>query len=440
MSVYERLLAQINEMHIIDTHEHLSPFEGTYDPADVPPREVNTGCFADQQIYDENTNVVDNLILGNYLFDLVSAGNKPYYGWQARTVEEKWQALQPMWDDIRFSGYAQVIKIAIKDLLGFDEITAENIGEINSRYLATLKKGHYRKYIKEMGKVDICILDGDLHHDKEIMCCAHRMDHFVMPVLQQHFHQVEAFTGLKIRNFDDWMHAAEVTLDKLIEMGITCLKCGLAYKRSLYFPRASYAEAEASFNEFYAKRFYPGWEPQRFMTNEAFENFMMHYVCKLAEDRGMVMQVHTGLMVGGGGNYIEHANPENLSNLCIEYPGLKFDIFHIGYPYQQPLLAMAYMFRNVYVDLCWAQMFSPVAARNFLSEALEMIPHNKIMGFGGDVGSGMAVYAAAKLAKQYIARVLAEKVSDGIMTEDEAVMIAQKILYDNPKELFNLKL
>ena len=56
MSVYERLLAQINEMHVIDTHEHLSPFEGTYHREDVPPREVNTGCSADQHIFDENTN------------------------------------------------------------------------------------------------------------------------------------------------------------------------------------------------------------------------------------------------------------------------------------------------------------------------------------------------------------------------------------------------
>ena len=38
---------------------------------------------------------------------------------------------------------------------------------------------------------------------------------------------------------------------------------------------------------------------------------------------------------------------------------MDFDIFHIGYPYQQTLSALAKNFANVYIDMCWAHIISP---------------------------------------------------------------------------------
>ncbi|HOV69138.1 MAG TPA: amidohydrolase family protein [Clostridia bacterium] len=440
MNIYERLLEEFDRLEIIDTHEHLSPFEPSWDINDVPKRDkILFGDENGQQIFGKDTNFINNIVLGGYLNDTVYASGIPSDVHNCDDLEDKWRAFLPVWNQVKYSGYGQVVSIVARDLYGIDEITPENIAELNDRYIASLKKGYYRKYLKELAKIKVSLIDSDLMYDPEYFRTLFRLDCFIMPVFQHHFATIERFTGMKIRHFTDWLDACEATLDKALDMGVVGLKCGLAYKRTLYFPRVNYHEAENSFNEMYASRYIPCWEPQRIGTNRAFENFMMHYVCKIAEHRNLVMQVHTGLMTNTG-NHISNGNPENMSNLFMEYPDLRFDLFHIGYPYQQALGALALMHRNVYIDMCWAHMISPVASIKALSEWLEIVPHNKILAFGGDLGGGgvQSVYAHAKLARRNVAKALARKVEEGLFGLDEAIRIAKQLFYDNPAKLFGL--
>jgi len=48
-------------------------------------------------------------------------------------------------------------------------------------------------------------------------------------------------------------------------------------------------------------------------------------------------------------------NPELLENLFLKYPGVKFDLFHIGYPYWGVTAALAKIYPNVFIDrLRWS--------------------------------------------------------------------------------------
>ncbi|MGB9797150.1 MAG: hypothetical protein ACPLSK_00855 [bacterium] len=123
----------------------------------------------------------------------------------------------------------------------------------------------------------------------------------------------------------------------------------------------------------------------------------------------------------------------------MEYKEAKFDIFHGGYPYTSELATLAKNFQNVFIDMCWLHIISPTVARRALHEWLETVPQNKIMGFGGDYIFVEGAYAHSLIARQNIATVLIEKVEDGYFSEEEAVKIANRLLRDNPVELFNLK-
>ena len=68
-----------------------------------------------------------------------------------------------------------------------------------------------------------------------------------------------------------------------------------------------------------------------------------------------------------------------MNNLFFLYPRVKFDLFHISYPYQGELSVLAKLFPNVYVDFCWAHIVSPSVSRRTLHEFLEMVPVNKIL-------------------------------------------------------------
>jgi hypothetical protein len=47
-------------------------------------------------------------------------------------------------------------------------------------------------------------------------------------------------------------------------------------------------------------------------------------------------------------------------------------------------------------------------------------------------------YGHARMAREVVARVLAEKVDEGYLAEDEAIRLAGKMLRDNPAALFRL--
>jgi hypothetical protein len=83
-------------------------------------------------------------------------------------------------------------------------------------------------------------------------------------------------------------------------------------------------------------------------------------------------------------------------------------------------------------------IINSVQARSALSEWLEMVPNNKIFGFGGDYSIVEKVYGHLTLARQNIAAVLAEKITMGAMSRSEAVVIARRLLFENPREFYGL--
>jgi hypothetical protein len=60
------------------------------------------------------------------------------------------------------------------------------------------------------------------------------------------------------------------------------------------------------------------------------------------------------------------------------------------------------------------------------------------MAFGGDSMTVEITYAHSRMARQVVTRVLSEKISDGYMNEDEAIVLARRMLRDNPASLFRL--
>jgi predicted TIM-barrel fold metal-dependent hydrolase len=135
-------------------------------------------------------------------------------------------------------------------------------------------------------------------------------------------------------------------------------------------------------------------------------------------------------------NFVANADPTHLTNLFFLYPQVRWDIFHIGYPFQEKLSVLAKCFANVFVDFSWMHIVSPEVCRRAMSEYLEMLACNKILGFGGDFIYAELTYAHAKMARRVMAQVLATKVKEGYCNEVEAVELGRRILYENPAALF----
>jgi predicted TIM-barrel fold metal-dependent hydrolase len=414
------ILDYINNLEIIDTHEHLLPFEAQR----------------------EHNDVVSEYLTHYFSVDLVTAGLSLEQFDQVRgnemSVIEKWNCIEQYWDRSRFTGYGQALALTARDIYGIDEINRGSIEELNRRYLATFSQQHYHKILKEKSKIKVAILDRfeEVECDKEYFIIANYVNPLVYPKSNQNIVDLEKETGISIITLEDYLRACEKRIDQFLKSS-KILKCALAYSRSLDFARTEKHLAENGFHKIITNR-QSGNASDDFVCDIDFSNYMFRYIVSLAQERGMVMQIHTGIQEGHG-NILSNSHPGLLNPIFMDYPDMKFDIFHIGYPYQSELGVMCKMFKNVSIDMCWAHIVSPLASRNILSEWLEFLPYNKINGFGGDYCFIDGVYGHQSIARRNIAEVLSEKAQRGLFTVSKACEIGKAILYDNPAELFGIE-
>ena len=70
---------------------------------------------------------------------------------------------------------------------------------------------------------------------------------------------------------------------------------------------------------------------------------------------------------------------------------------------------------------------------------IDMVPANKIHGFGGDYLVPESVWGTLEVSRENIAHVFTDKVETGHMTETQAIIFAHKILHENAERIFRLR-
>jgi len=426
-SDYEKLREYVFTLEIIDTHEHLPPFEKDR------PKDVD---------------VLAEYLRHVFSSDLVSAGLSDEGLALARDAKKplmkRWKTVEPYWEVSRHTGYGRSLDVAVRELYGIDGINGKTIGKLNEAFLATFSGGHYDRVLKETSRIrcsmedwqSACVARSGERVDGRYFRPVFRCDGFIAPESKTNLDALAKLTGVPIHSLDDLKHACEVYVDRNVREGAVAIKTGLAYVRPLRFEKVSEAEASEDFTKLFGDSNVV-WERAGAWPLRKLQDHMVHFVCTLAQKRGLPMQVHTGLQEGNG-NFIYHAEPSQLSNLFMEYRGVRFDVFHIGYPYQQTLSALAKNFPNVFIDFAWAHIISPEAAIRALVEYLDAVPVNKILGFGGDYAFIDGVAGHAWIARENVAKALAFKVKHGSFDLDRACELARMILHDNAAAVFKL--
>lgn len=425
MSTYTELLEHVQSLTIMDTHEHL-PFE-----ADRP----------------KDADVLSEWLTHYFSCDLVSAGLSDA---DLATVRDsrkgllvRWKLVEPCWHAAESTGYGRALALAARDLYGIAAINANTIAALNERFKeARARGGHYRFVLREKSRLAVSIRDSmplPYQETTDPFVFTMRTDGFICPTHYSQMRNSGAQVGVEVHTLADWMEVTRRHIERNLngKTRVVCLKCGLAYHRSLRFDKVTQADAEHAFNELFADDSLPDWRPP-IKAARALSDWMMHAVCRIADDNRLVYQIHTGLQEGNG-NIIYDSNPTLLTNLFLEYRHARFDVFHMGYPYVMELGNLAKNFRNVFIDMCWGHIISPEAARRALVEWLDAVPANKISAFGGDYCFVDGVYGHQFLARQNVAAALAQKVTDGSFDMARAREVAAWLLVENPKRLFGLE-
>jgi predicted TIM-barrel fold metal-dependent hydrolase len=424
--VTERLQAEIDQIPIVDTHEHILPRKEIL--------KMQVDLFA--------------LLERSYLnADLVSAG-MPVGAWEREGFDPRqgWERIKPFISKVRNTAYYQALLRAFRDLYGFAdaEINEQNWEELSDRISAAAKREDWYRYVlKEKANIDVALLDLSNPFEAEreffvpvlsadpLLYGYNRVVIWERPLLgavEGGREELERQYGVKIRTFDDYLSLIDLALGKAVEGGAVALKVHSAYRRILRYEKVSRAEAEKAF-------IMPDDEVTPTDARK-FQDHFMHLIIGKATEYGLPLQIHTGIQHGHG-NTLWNSNPLHLNNLFLEYGEARFVLFHGGYPFTGEMAVLAKNFPNVYLDFCWLPLISPEAARRALSEWIETVPGSKL-AWGGDCRHVEECYGHVLYAKEVVSEVLGEKVENGYFSQEVASDLARMIFRENAWQLYGL--
>jgi uncharacterized protein len=166
-----------------------------------------------------------------------------------------------------------------------------------------------------------------------------------------------------------------------------------------------------------------------------------HLLCRaldLCMEHDVPMQIHTGM--GDFEVNLVLCRPAYLMDLLRfpAYRACRILLVHAGYPYHREAAYMANVLPRVWCDLSEGIPFAGNAAWDILRGVLAMAPLTKVC-YGSDGYTLPEInYTSAKLGKQALASVLAELVSEGMLTQCDAETAAGLILSSNARELYRI--
>ncbi|MHA1682732.1 MAG: hypothetical protein ACTSUE_17465 [Promethearchaeota archaeon] len=435
-SFYQRLWQEISGMKIIDTHEH----------------------FDTMDEWRSKSKKMDD---GSYYISIPQIFERSYVRISFNGSYDEW-ALELK--NHRGNGYMRAWLIAMEDLYGLEAqpITPKYLKEmevlINDAYKDDIQSNtydHLGRVLDENMHVERAILNIgiDEHQNLPQPTCQGAagipsiLDGIMVPrgeaytksgnVVYWYASNKLGMASDEISTLDDYCDVTEKLLKYLRDSGrYVCIKMQMAYNRPLWFPEPPDDDSEIKrlFNK-------PVKSPEDLWK---FGDYMMHFVMEWTSLNWRVpYQLHTGLarMYDGGSNAL------NLSHLFLKFPDVHFDLFHGNYPYNN-LAGMLHQIPNISADLCWLPAITPTAAQSYLTELFEVgdmvagwpnhVPSMRTCLYGGDSGIVEGSYGALQIAKDVLIRSLEDLYNRGHIFEVDAIDLAERVMYANPKRIFNL--
>jgi len=412
-AVAENLVKAFEDFEIVDAHEHLPP----------------------EKVYLKQG--VDALTLFSHYvrYDLITAGMSAEDFERTQNhgipLQERWRTIRPYLKSVRHGSYARAAFIAAKEFYGFDDVNDDNYRAISEKMADLNKPGIFDHVLRKRCNIRTALtqndygLDNRADYDHDLLMPLMLLDTYAAVNSKKAIEVRATVFDEDVRELDDYMRVVRGILERWKSEGVVGLKMV-----SQPYGEPDRGQAISLFDSLMRgeRTQLPELNPLR--------SYITDQMMDLASELGLVVAVHTGVW----GDF-RALDPKHMIQTIMRHPGTKFDIYHMGVPYVRDTAIMGKNFPNVWLNLCWCHILSPKMACSAMDELIDLVPVNKVMAFGGDYHRPVEkVYGHLVMARENIARVLGGRVEDGLMTEEEAMAIAEMWFYDNPKELYGLKI
>jgi uncharacterized protein len=389
---------------IIDCHEHLGPeADRVASPVDV------FTLFSDYTSRD--------LLMAGMSVD-------QYRSLQDRDLplQQRWELFKPYWERIRWGSYARASLLAAQKFYDIDDINDDTYELLTERIQAANTPGIYQRVLGDACNIRVALTQ----------CSSTDLDSpLLVPLMPVFFDtrtwetlsQEPCVADMEIGTLDEYVEAVRQYIARVKAEGAVGLKMV-----SNPFGKPNRDEAAAAFDALRK-------DPEMYLADpNPLKDYLADEAIAIGTEAGLVIAVHTGYW----GDFRE-LDPLHMIPMLQRHPTAKFDIYHLGYPWMRETLMLGKGFENVWLNFCWTHIISQRFAVTGLDEAVDLVPMNKILIFGGDYITGVEkAYGHLVMAREDIAEVFARRIREGLITESQALDLAQRWFWDNPRDLYNL--
>ena len=419
----EQIRRRVAETILVDSHEHLN---------DESSRLKESALGGNNRAADWS------YLFGHYLeSDLISAGmtqkvQNDFYSPKLDPAQ-KWRLLEPLWPAVKNTGYGQAAAIAVRDLYGIDEVSANTVPQIAEKYRALIKPGFYNKVLKEVARLDSCQVNDGPFHQSDMPELLLQDISIVAMHMGPYARDYGASAGA-VKELADWHQVIDKWFERYARYAVAA-KSQAAYSRDLDYEDVKAEQAAPIFKRILAK------EPVSPEEKKRVEDHLFWYAVGKATEHDLPVKLHTGYYAGQNRMPLARVakNPGSVCDVVRRAPNARFVLMHICWPFYEDMIAIAKQYTNTYIDMVWAWIMSPVTSTEFLKHYLTAAPANKILTFGGDYRPVEPVVGHAAIARQGIARTLIELVDEGWLTTDAALELVEPIMCGNGRRIFKLE-
>ena len=414
-----RLLEAVAAIPVIDCHEHLSSQEESVaQPPDLF-RLFSPWAYIGMDL--------EHAGMPHEHYQMLLDASAP--------LEKRWVMFEKHWEQVRHTSYARCILLTAEKLYGIPDISSSTYQELSRAMAAASGPGLMRRILRDACNIRLCINDAGNPAATDLFAPVVRLD--VDPDL-------DCWDGLthppfapqaRIETLDDLLETCKGYMSECKRQGTVGIKTvALNYGEP---DRSKALELFSDLKSGRTERLSPPPRPFPYHLGRSnpLRDYIHDEIIAYAGELGLVVAVHAGYW----GDF-RNVSPLHLIPQIIRHPEVRFDVFHLGYPWIRETLMLAKGFPNVWVNFCWVHIISQRAAAVALDEALDLLPVNKILAFGGDLGTASAecIYGHLAMSRENIVGALARRIESRRMSEDQAIDIAKKWYWENPVQLYGL--
>ncbi len=362
------------------------------------------------------------------------SGLSNFRAWAAKAPEDAFKALEPIVERHVGTGTFQCIRLGVQTLYGEDladwaqvrvgvlnRAIAERYGQLfdwydevrkRVRFSAVIRPVHPEFYWRDASPATA---ERERARYRTVVRIDPLLDLWPTPCARRD--ALVGMTGIDPVDAGSWRAFLARIMDVAAEHGAVGIKQLQAYGRALDFvPRE---DSEVRFRGALSQD-----------EVRAFEDWVVHACCQLADARGWPHQIHVGT------HNLPHSSPLPLAELAKRYPRMKLVLLH-NWPFIKESGWLARQHANVYLDTCWLPVLDPAFYREAMNAWVGYVPSHKIT-CGHDATSIEMATGSAMFVRGILAEVLEAHARENHLPASCIERWATGFMHDNAVALYGV--